>query len=181
MGDATSICLQLRLAGAASANATRLLREGLALATKSRQVVLEESQLHLESSNPGVGVLGEDVEDQRFAVHYVAAEDLLQISLLGRSQGLVEDHNVYVERPGQVGNLFSFSRPYEQGRVDRVPFDKLLIYRIGACGVSEEGELIQGALLLRGRRAWNLDSDEEGALDCDFEIGDRRGEPATAT
>ena len=55
-------------------------------------------------------MLGEDVEDQRLSVDDVAFEQLLQVSLLGRGELVVEDDEVDVQRLGQGGQLLRLSR-----------------------------------------------------------------------
>ena len=52
-----------------------------------------------------VGVLGKDVEDQSLPVDDVDLEQLLQVSLLGRRQGVVENHCIDVLGSGEVGEL----------------------------------------------------------------------------
>ena len=60
-------------------------------------------KLHLEPPLVGVSVLGEDVENQGHSVDDVALERLLEVSLLGRREFVVEHDDVDVEHAG-LGN-----------------------------------------------------------------------------
>ncbi len=80
-------------------------------------------------------MLGEDVENECFPVHYVALEDPLQISLLCRGEGMIEDHDVDIEGTGQTSELIGFSRADVRRRVDPVSLDQFRIHRIRSCCV----------------------------------------------
>ena len=69
----------------AAAARRRLLGERRALAPEAGQPVAEQGQLDLGLALLAVGVLGEDVEDHRGAVDGGAAEQLLEVALLGRA------------------------------------------------------------------------------------------------
>ena len=69
-----------------------------ALAVQSGEVVPQQGQLDLQHSFPAGGVLGEDIEDQGFSIDDVALEDLLEVALLGGSQGVVEHNHIDVQR-----------------------------------------------------------------------------------
>ena len=53
-------------------------------AAQARHAVAELRELDLQHSLLARRVLGEDVEDQRDAIHYVGFEELLQVPLLRR-------------------------------------------------------------------------------------------------
>ena len=112
-------------------------------AAETGQVVAEESQLDLDRTYLGRGVLGEDVEDQRLPVDHVAVEDLLEIALLGRRQRLVEHDNVDVEGGCQGRQLFGFPRTYERSRIYLVSLDQLLVDGLGACRFGQQSQLVQ--------------------------------------
>ena len=80
--DAASVDFELRLAGAARADAASEAREHEALTSKARQVVLELCELDLQLALFCAGALREDVEDQRRAVDDLDAEHLLEVVLL---------------------------------------------------------------------------------------------------
>ncbi len=83
--EAATVDLELGLARAPGADATALLAERAALAPQAGQPVAELGQLDLRLALLAVGVLGEDVEDHRGAVDRRAAQQLLQVELLGRA------------------------------------------------------------------------------------------------
>ena len=62
-----------------------LADSALPRAPQAGQPVAQLGQLDLGLALLGVGVLGEDVEDHRGAVDGGAAEDLLEVALLGRA------------------------------------------------------------------------------------------------
>ena len=62
----------------------------------AREVVLELGELDLELALGGVGVVGEDVEDDRRAVDHRHAELLLEVALLARQQLVVAGDEVGV-------------------------------------------------------------------------------------
>src|SRR5205807_4469854 len=95
------VCLELRLAGAAGADAGAEAAGAAAEALEvlphpphPRQVVLELRELDLELSLGADGVLGEDVEDQLGAVDDPRLERVLERSLLRRAQLVVDDKHL---------------------------------------------------------------------------------------
>ena len=148
---------------------------------KTGEVVPVHRQLHLEGADFGVRVLGENVEDQAFPVHYVASEQLLEVALLCGCELVVEHDDVDVESVGQDGYLLGFAGADVGGRFDPGATDQFLIDRIGAGSVGEQGELVQTALGVDGGHPGQLDTDQEGPLYGNFEIGDCRGETTTAS
>ena len=85
------------------------LRERRPAAAQAGQAVAELRELDLHHALLARGVLGEDVEDQRDAVDDVAFEQLLQVALLGRGELVVEDHDVDVERLGELAQLLGLA------------------------------------------------------------------------
>ena len=84
--DAPAVDLELGLAATEpGADAAALLGQlGVGAAAQPGQAVAQQGQLDLGLALERVGVLGEDVEDHRGAVDRRAAEQLLQVVLLGR-------------------------------------------------------------------------------------------------
>ena len=148
--DAPSVGLELGLAGPAGQDAGALLGEAGAPATESGEVVAIHRQLHLEGADLGVGVLGEDVQDEALPVDHVAAEHLLEIALLSRCELVVEHDHVDVKSGCQVGDLLGLARPDIGGGVDPGASHQFLIHRLGSGGVGEEGELLEAALGVDG-------------------------------
>src|SRR5659263_151936 len=86
--------LELGLAWAPGADATAQPREFDTLATHAGQVEFELRQLHLQLSFSGVGMLGEDVEDERGAIDDPHAELVLEVTLLGGRKLVLDNHQV---------------------------------------------------------------------------------------
>jgi hypothetical protein len=117
-GDASTVDLELRLTRAApGADPARLLGEAAAFAAQSGQAVTEHGELDLGDALLAVGVLGEDVEDDRRAVDGRATEESLQVRLLGRRQFVVEHDGVAVERLGELGQFVDLAPTHVGGRV----------------------------------------------------------------
>ena len=102
--DPPPVDLELGLAAAEpGADAAALLRQvGVRAAPQARQPVAQQRQLDLRLALERVGVLGEDVEDHRGAVDRRAAEQLLEVELLGRRQLVVEHDGVGVDGEAQL-------------------------------------------------------------------------------
>ena len=84
--DAPAVDLELGLAGTTRCRCrAALLAEAVAPAAEAGQPVAQLGQLDLGLALLAVGVLGEDVEDHRGAVDGRAAEQLLEVALLGRA------------------------------------------------------------------------------------------------
>src|SRR4051812_36007877 len=84
-GEGALAPLELGLAGAPGADATGLPREGGAgPPPQAGQAVAQQGQLDLGLALEGVGILGEDVEDDGRATDRRSPEELLQVVLLGR-------------------------------------------------------------------------------------------------
>ena len=137
-GDTSTVEFELRLTRtAASAHATGLLGHRPALAAQARQAVLEQRQLDLCLALLAVGVLGEDVEDQRSAVDRGTAEQLLQVVLLGRAEFVVEDHRVTVGRERELADLLDLALADVRCRVRMVTSLHDASDDIGASGVDQ--------------------------------------------
>src|SRR5215831_11463063 len=83
--------LELRLTGAARADAAAEALEVLPQAPHPREVVLELGELDLQLALRGHGVLGEDVEDELRPVDDPRAERILEEPLLHRVELVVDE------------------------------------------------------------------------------------------
>src|SRR4051812_10117835 len=82
---AAAVALGGGLAGARGADAPGLRGEGGAgPPPQAGQAVAQQGQLDLGLALEGVGILGEDVEDDGRAIDRRSPEELLQVVLLGR-------------------------------------------------------------------------------------------------
>ncbi len=150
--QAPAVDLELRLARPPGPDATGLLAQRAAPAAQPGQPVAQQRQLDLGLALGAAGVLGEDVEDHRGAVDGGAAEDLLEVPLLGRRQLVVEDDRVRVERAAQRGDLLRLPPTDEGGRVGRVAPLHHAPDHVGAGAVDQLGQLVE-LLVDRPRRS----------------------------
>ena len=97
--------------------------DSLAVApAESRQAVAQQRQLDLRLALERVGVLPEDVEDHRRAVDRGAAEQLLEVVLLGGRQLVVEHDGVGIDAEADLAQLLGLAladepRVVRRGRV----------------------------------------------------------------
>ena len=92
--DDPSVGLELALAGTSRADAAAGPREVGPQARQARQLVFELGELDLEAALVGLGVQGEDVEDQPAAVDDLDVEQALERLLLAGRQLVVGDEHV---------------------------------------------------------------------------------------
>ena len=78
LADVAAVALQFGFAGAAGTDAAALPGKADAHAGKPGQKILILGQFDLQPALPGLCPLGEDVEDQRAAVEYRHAQNILQ-------------------------------------------------------------------------------------------------------
>src|SRR5690606_10900264 len=97
---AAAVGLQLGLAGAAGGHAAPaaapagLAGQRPAPAAQPGEHVLHLRQGHLGAALPGLGVLGEDVQDERGAVDHLGLGRVLQVDDLGGGELAVAHHGV---------------------------------------------------------------------------------------
>ena len=164
--DAAAVDLQLRLARAAAggADAAGLLAERPAPAAQPGKVVAELRQLDLGLALGAVGVLGEDVQDDRRAVERGAAQQLLEVQLLGRGELVVEHDGVAVDRLRQHPHLFRLA-PADVGRgIGALAALDDAGDRVGPGRVDQGFELVEGCFDVIGARRRPADTDEHDAL-----------------
>src|SRR5262249_39260111 len=118
--DAPTVDLELCLTGTAGADARTLLAELVPATAKARQAVPQLGELDLHHALLAARVLGEDVEDQGDPVHDVDVEQALEVALLRRGELVVEDHQVDVERVGELLQLARLPRADVGGGIGEV-------------------------------------------------------------
>ena len=118
--DAPPVHLELGLTWTPRPDASRLLGKGHPLAPQSWQPVPEKGQFDLGATLLAPGVLGEDVENHRGPIDRRATEDPLEVALLGRTEFVIEDDGVGVDRLAQHVQLFGLAASDVGRRVDRV-------------------------------------------------------------
>ena len=139
----TAIHLELRLAGTARPDATGLLAERGSSAPQARQPIAQQRELDLCLALGTAGVLGEDVEDDRGAVDRRAAEQPLEVAVLGRGELVVEDDRIGVEAFAERGDLGGFAPSDERGWVGRVATLHDPPDDIGSGAVDQLGQLVE--------------------------------------
>jgi hypothetical protein len=123
-----------------------------------------------------VRVLGKNVEDQCLAVDHVHLERLLEVALLRRCQLVVEDHDVDVVCPGQVGQLGGLALADVERRVERAALDEFGIDRLRPRGIHQQGQLVERSLGFGEAGATDRDPDQQRPLAGYLEVGDSGGE-----
>src|SRR5690606_20959004 len=115
-------------------------------ASEPGQQVLELGELDLGLALAALGVLGEDVEDQRGPVDDLDLDDLLEPAELARGELAVTDHGVGTGGRHDVGQLLSLTRADVRGGVGPVTALDQTVEDDGARGLGEELELAQRVL-----------------------------------
>ena len=114
VGDPAAVHLELLLARAPGADPGALLGQAEPLAAQARQAVAQLGQLDLELAFVRPGPLGEDVEDELGPVDDLDLDLVLEVPLLGRVEGVVEDDEVgrsLARLAGDVGDLALADEP----------------------------------------------------------------------
>ena len=143
--------LELRLARPPGPYPAAETRQHVAPPSKPRKAIVQLRQLDLQLPLGGTGVLGEDVEDQRGPVddlqtplgERVHPRGLLQVPPLSRSQLVVEDQHVGVERVGDAHDLPDLALAEVRARVGAVSSLKDAIQGVGTGRVGQGLELVQ--------------------------------------
>ena len=155
--DATAIQLDLRLTGAAAADADAacrpaadLARERLTPTAQPRKQVGQLRELDLRLAVPRAGVLGEDVEDQRGAVDHLDLELLLQLPQLAGRELAVADDGVGPGRLHRVAQLVDLAGTDVGGGVGlRAALDEG-VEHLGPRRLGQPGQLVHRRTRLLG-------------------------------
>jgi hypothetical protein len=143
VADQPAVRLELRLAGAAHADAAAELLEVRPHARQPRQHVLQLRELHLELGLVRPRARGEDVEDQLGPVHHPDADRLLHVLPLRGAQLVVEQDERRVEVARLVAQLVELALAEVGGRVRAVELLGERAHDVGAGGVRQAGELLE--------------------------------------
>ena len=136
-----AVGLELRLAGAAGADAAAEPLEVLPHPAHPRQVVFELRELDLELALGADGVLGEDVEDELRPVDDARLELVLERALLRRAELVVDDEHLGLRVPVGLLELLELPLADERARVGARAVLDDLGDRIDACRARELLEL----------------------------------------
>ena len=116
--DHAAVQLDLLLARAATAADTAHLPLQVGPAPhEARGHVLQARQFHLQLALMAARALGEDLQDQQGAVVDRHLQMAFQIALLGRAQGLVEQHFLGTVHLGEHADFVGLAAAHEQRRI----------------------------------------------------------------
>ena len=170
VADDPPVGLELALAGAARADPALGPRQVGPQPGQARQLVLELGELDLEPAFVGLGVQGEDVEDQPAAVDDLDVEQLLERLLLGRRQLVVGDEQVEAGLALGRDELLGLALADVPVRVDVAAVLPLGADHLGAGRRRQVGELGERVLGGPAVVVAGVDGDEEGLLDGRGEV-----------
>ena len=154
VADAPPVQLDLGLTGAARAHpgaaggdaATGLAGHGVAPAAQTGQQVLELGQLHLGLALAGLGVLGEDVQDQGCAVDDLDLDHVLQGAALTGAELPVDHDGVGAHVGDDLRKFGRLALAEECGGVGVCTALQHSVQHLGAGGLGECCELAQAVL-----------------------------------
>ena len=125
--DAAAVELDLGLTGASCADSVTaadppagLPGHRFAPAAQAGKKVLELGKLNLGFAFTGLGVLGEDIEDQSGPVDNLSFGDIFKVSALVRRQLRINDDSVRIRLGDQVSKLSRFARTKIRGVIGLV-------------------------------------------------------------
>ena len=162
--DDPPVGLELALAGASRADAATGPRQVGPEPRQARQLVLELGELDLEAALVGLGVEGEDVEDQPAAVDDLDVEQALERLLLAGRQLVVGDEHVEAGLALGPAQLLGLALADVPVGVDVAAVLPLRADDVGAGRRREVGELGQGVLGGPAVVVAGVDRDEERLL-----------------
>ena len=157
--------LDLSLAGAAAhADAAALALQMAPAAHQARSQVLQPGQFDLKFAFVALCAGGEDLENQRSAVSHRHAQHALEVALLRRRDGLVEQHGVSLVGIHQQLDLVGLAGADEQRRIGRgAAGDDLGDWRV-ARGLGQQSQLVQAFVEATGGGvATEIDTHKNGA------------------
>jgi len=179
--DPATVGLDLRLAGAACADppatgdpSARLPRHGLAPTTQPGEHVLHLGERDLGLALLALGVLSEDVEDERRPVDHLDLDDVLEVDQLGGAELPVTDEGVGADVEDDVAQLAGLAGPDVGGGIGPVAPLDTCVQHDGPGRLRQRGELDQGVLGV-GQAALRPDADEHDALQAQpavLDLGD---------
>ena len=170
VADDPPVGLELRLAGPPGADPAAGPRQVGPQPGQPRQLVLELGELDLEAALVGLGVEGEDVEDQPAPVDHLDVEQLLERPLLARRELVVGDEHVEAGLALGRGQLLRLALADVPVRVHVAAVLPLGADDLGAGGGGQVGQLGERVLGRPAGVVAGVDGDEEGLLRDVFEV-----------
>lgn len=120
VADEAAVGLQLGLARATSTDAALQPFQVGPLAAEAGEDVFVLSELDLEPALAGAGMLGEDVQNEGCTIEDLDLQGLLQVTLLGGAEFVVEDDGGKREFVTTGGDLLDFALTDVGGRMGAV-------------------------------------------------------------
>ena len=161
-GQEATVGFQLGFTGATQTNGTTGLAFQMGPAAhQARGHVLQLSQFNLQLALVRLRPLGKDIEDQAGAIHHPALQDALQVALLHRRQGMVDQHQVNAFSLHHLQGLIHLATTDQGGRIDRIDACFQSPEHLGSGRARQFDELFQqGRIIMAG--AMRLD--QQGPL-----------------
>ena len=178
LADQAPVGLELGLAGAPGADAAAGARKVGPHPSQPRQLVLELRQLDLEAAFVGLGVQGEDVEDQARAIDDLGLDGLFEGALLGGRKLVVGDQDGVAGLRLCGDELVDLALADVPVGVDMAAVLPLRADDLGAGGVGQAGQLGDRLLGRPARILAAVDGHEKGALHRRGQIDHVFGHPA---
>ena len=175
--DAPAVQLDLRLTGPAGTNAAAgrpdapagLAGHGLAPATEPGQEVLKLGQLYLGLAFAALGMLRENVQDERGAVNDLDLHDVFQTAALRRRQLAVDNDRVSAGGHHYVAQFLGLARAQESPRIRLQPALDNTVQHLGAGCLGQRCQLPQGIVGVVGR-AFGPETGEDNALQAQLPV-----------
>ena len=144
VADHAAVEFDLRLARAAApADAALLPLQVAPAAHQPGAEVLQARQFDLQLAFVAARALGEDFQDQQRAVVHRQADGALQVALLHRAQGLVEQHLLGAFGLGQCADFLGLAAAHEQGRIGRLAPAGQARHGLHAGRLGQQAQLLQ--------------------------------------
>ena len=115
--DFAAIGLKLGFAWASRSDASAELRHGATASRKARELVFKLGQFYLELPFAGLGVAGEDVEDELRTIDHMAWQPGFDVAQLRRSEVVVEENKRGVGGGHNLNNFVEFALANEAGGI----------------------------------------------------------------
>ena len=161
-----AVGFQLRLAGAAGADAAALPGQAGSHPGQAGQEILILCQLHLESALGGFGPLRENVQNQGAPVQNGDAQNFLQNPDLGGGEGVVENCHIGLGVFGQLADFRCFAGADEGPGIRRAAVLEHFGGALTPGCLQERLQLVQGGVGRRFllRKAICMQADENGPV-----------------
>ena len=161
IAEQTTVGLELFFARTAQADTALLALEVGPAAHQASGQMLELGELDLQLAFMAARALREDVEDQRSAVDHHALQLALEVALLARRQGVIEDHDVGAVRTQGFADLLDLAAAGEELGIGR---GTLALHHGLDARTRTQGEQLEFGQTLFDRPLVEVELDENRAL-----------------